>query len=473
MSVTIGTWRFGEAYECLDTVELKHVITGKVAANMDVANAGMIRRDATRRAPAAFATLQAIPIEARLDAIERAAHLFETAALGLGDPVLTPEEHVQLQSATTGLPQTLCRMNLIKVASVCRQIRQVFRGLTRGLDPAVLQTGVGLDGDLPVGFAPVARSLSGVMPSNSPGVHTLWVPALAFGVPVALKPGGSEPWTPSRLISALIAAGLPGDAFGFYPTDHAGAEALTEHHDRSLVFGGADTVARFAGRPSVSVHGPGYAAVVLGADEAPHWSAHLPIIVDSMIRNGGRSCINASTVVVPTGFGDLVADALAEQMDQVLPRGLADPKATLAGFPSASVADAIDARIRTFTAVNARVATRSPRRAAHDGLAFLRPTVVRCGPEHPLARAEYGFPFVAVVEMPVAPPQRWATFLGERLVVTAITRDPALRSALLSSPSIDRLHLGPVPTCEIRWDQPHEGNLFEWLIRRRAVAVAW
>ena len=41
-------------------------------------------------------------------------------------------------------------------------------------------------------------------------------------------------------------------------------------------------------------------------------------------------------------------------------------------------------------------------------------------------------------------------------------------AALLASPHIDRLNFGPVPTMQISWDQPHEGNLFEFLYKRRA-----
>ena len=40
---------------------------------------------------------------------------------------------------------------------------------------------------------------------------------------------------------------------------------------------------------------------------------------------------------------------------------------------------------------------------------------------------------------------------------------------LMASPDIDRLNLGSVPTNWVQWEQPHEGNLFEFLYRRRAI----
>ncbi len=62
--------------------------------------------------------------------------------------------------------------------------------------------------------------------------------------------------------------------------------------------------------------------------------------------------------------------------------------------------------------------------------------------------------------------------IGPSLVVTAITQNAAFREALLESPLIERLNLGPISTMHISWDQPHEGNLFEFLYRRRALEIA-
>ena len=43
--------------------------------------------------------------------------------------------------------------------------------------------------------------------------------------------------------------------------------------------------------------------------------------------------------------------------------------------------------------------------------------------------------------------------------------------ALMASPNVDRLNIGPIPTFRIGWDQPHEGNLFEHLYRQRAFQI--
>jgi hypothetical protein len=58
--------------------------------------------------------------------------------------------------------------------------------------------------------------------------------------------------------------------------------------------------------------------------------------------------------------------------------------------------------------------------------------------------------------------------IGPTLVCSAITRNADFRRRLLDAVHIDRLNLGPVPTTQLNWLQPHEGNLVEFLYRARA-----
>ena len=100
---------------------------------------------------------------------------------------------------------------------------------------------------------------------------------------------------------------------------------------------------------------------------------------------------------------------------------------------------------------------------------YLLPTLVTCNNfDHPLANREFLFPYASVTEVPQAD---MLDQIGPSLVVTAITKDPAWIEELLISPHIDRLNVGPTPTNRIQWDQPHEGNLFEFLNRRRSIGI--
>jgi acyl-CoA reductase-like NAD-dependent aldehyde dehydrogenase len=101
---------------------------------------------------------------------------------------------------------------------------------------------------------------------------------------------------------------------------------------------------------------------------------------------------------------------------------------------------------------------------------YLLPTVVHCAsPEPAIARKEFMFPFVTVVECPEA---RMAETIGPTLVLTAISDSPALRRQLLDAIHVDRLNFGPVPTNRLNWLQPHEGNIVDFLFRPRAFQTA-
>ena len=75
---------------------------------------------------------------------------------------------------------------------------------------------------------------------------------------------------------------------------------------------------------------------------------------------------------------------------------------------------------------------------------YLLPTVVHCeSPDAAIAKKEYMFPFVTVVECPES---RMLEAIGPTLVCSAITCNEAFRRQLLDAVHIDRLNLGPVPT---------------------------
>jgi acyl-CoA reductase-like NAD-dependent aldehyde dehydrogenase len=465
--------RQGVVYESQDRVEIANARTGAPVAAVSQANAGLIRRD-LRRIGAAREALRAVPVEELLAICARAGELFMAGELPLGDGVQSSDDYVVALSATSGLPYSLCRRNMAKIHQVLTEMPTVLRGLTRGLDSSILDRGMGTQAGVPVSFYPVTDALGVVLPSNSPGVNTLWLPTVALKVPVVLKPGREEPWTPYRIIQALISAGAPPAAFSFYPTDHEGSGVILDTCGRALIFGDESTVARYAGNPAIQVHGPGRSKVLIGADQVERWPEFVDLIVESIAANGGRSCINASAVVTPR-YGDEIAEAVAARLAQIRPLPVDDERAILAGFANpkmaAAIDGAIDAGLATAGAVDVTAAHREgPRVVTHDGSTYLLPTVVRCRSiEHPLANREFLFPYASVVEVPQ---EAMLEQIGPSLVVTALTEEEVWIDALLASPLIDRLNIGALPTPHVQWDQPHEGNLFEFLYRRRAIQRA-
>jgi acyl-CoA reductase-like NAD-dependent aldehyde dehydrogenase len=462
--------RKGELYKSLDVVRTLDSRTREPFVEISQANSGLIRRDMLDQATARTA-LQRFRTDELLNICSRAAQHFLEDTLPIGDVDQTPEDYIRQLSATTGLPYSLGRKNMQRIHGVMTSMANVLGGLTRGIDFSILDSGAGESGGYALSFFPRGDSLGVILPSNSPGVHALWIPAVPLKVPLILKPGAAEPWTPFRIIQAFIRAGAPREAFSYYPTDHAGAGEILRRAGRGIVFGDASTTQAWKSDPRIEIHGPGHSKIVIGDDLVDRWEDYLDVIVSSVADNGGRSCVNASSIWV-TRHGDEIAEALAERVSKIAPRAVDDPNAQLAPFVDPQVAKRISRMIdeALSSEPGARDVTASyrgrDRLVEFENGTYLLPTVLRCESlVHPMANREFLFPFASVVEVSA---DEIPEALGTSLVVTAITEDENLIERLLSSPLVDRLNVGPISTMQIAWDQPHEGNLFEHLYARRA-----
>jgi acyl-CoA reductase-like NAD-dependent aldehyde dehydrogenase len=464
--------RRGQPYESLDKLEARHHRTGEPIAQVSQVNAGIIRKDLAKVGQARLA-LKKFTVSELIDISARAGEHFLRGTLPLGDHghEQSADDYVRTLSATSGLPHVMVRRNMEKIHHALTHMRTVLNGLTRGLPLEVIDRGYGEQNGAAVSYYPTTNALGLVMPSNSPAVNSLWLPAIALKTPVIIKPGRDEPWTPYRLIQAFIAGGAPRDAFGFYPTDHEGSSEVMKLCGRALIFGDASTVEEYRNNPKYSVHGPGFSKILIGQDEIERWPEFLDLMVASIADNGGRSCINASAIVVPR-YAAEIADALAQRLGPVAPSPATDENARLSGFANPKMADyietAIEEGLQTPGAREVTAKYRSgPRKIDYEGGVYLRPTIVLCESfAHPLANREYLFPYASVVEVPQ---QEMLSKIGPSLVVTAITRDSSFTTQLLDCPLIERLNLGPIPTMKISWDQPHEGNMFEFLYKRRSI----
>ena len=467
--IHIPILRRGEPYKSLDVATARHYRTREPFVTISQANAGLIRRD-LRDQKMARERLRAISTAELLEICRRAADNFLNASLPLGDDTQAPEDYVRHVSATTGMPHVMAQRNMKKIHGALSQADEVLNGLTRNVDWDILDRGFGEIDGKPLSFYPQTESLGVVLPSNSPGVHSLWVPAIPLKIPLVLKPGSAEPWTPYRIIQAFISAGLPAEAFSYYPADHAGAGEILSRCQRGIIFGDASTTGVWANDHRIEVHGPGFSKILIGPDCADDWENYLDVMVSSIADNGGRSCVNASSIWV-TAHAEEISEALAQRLAVIEPRAEDDPQAQLAPFADPNVASRISSLIdQGLTEPGAREITATHRKGERlvdrDGCKYVLPTIVLCeDAEHPMANREYMFPFASVVKVT---PDQIPEVLGPSLVVTAITNDSKLIQKLLTSSNVDRLNIGAVATNQISWDQPHEGNLFEHLYARRA-----
>jgi hypothetical protein len=471
--INLPVLRWGQPYTSMDIDEVVHFSTGEPIARVSRATGGMIQRD-MRKAQRARDVLREIPMDELMTRVGIAGDLYSNGTLPIGDGSQTPGEFARAQSATTGLPERMCRANMKKNAFVLAEMRSILTSLTRGLDFDVLARGFGEERGVPISYQAQSPVVGLVLPSNSPGVHTLWLPIIPLQIGLVLKPGPQEPWTPYRMVEAFYQAGIPREAIAVYPGQGDVGAAVLDSCPRSLIFGGTATVDRYRGNAAVQAHGPGFSKIVIGDDQVDRWETFLDVMVDSVFLNSGRGCINCSGIWASRHTRE-IASAVAERLAKIRPLPPDDPDASLAAFTvpgvAAAISQAIDADLQTPGVTDITAEHRDAARVVKQGTAdYLLPTVLHCdSPDAPAAQKEYMFPFVTVVQ---CPEEQMLKKIGPTLVCTAVTEKPELRSRFMDATHIDRLNFGPVPTIQLNWRQPHEGNLIDFLFRARAFQTA-
>ena len=464
--------RWGEPYKSLETDKVYHFSTGEPVAEVSQANQGLIQRD-LRHVQRARDVLREIPCRDLLAMCKKAADFFVNGTLPVGDDPQKPEDFVRCQSATTGLPEHLVKLNMEKLHHVLTNLDTILNALMRGLDFEMLSRGYGMEGEVMRSYQANTPVLGMVLPSNSPGVHGLWLPVIPLQIGLVLKPGPQEPWTPWRMAQAFFQAGIPKQAIAIYPGAAEAGAAVLNHCPRSLIFGSTATVERYRGNPEVRVHGPGFSKILLGDDVVDDWEKYLDLMATSVAINSGRGCINCSGIWASRHTKE-IADALARRLGPIKPLPPDDPKSAVAAFTVKGQADAINNDLETALKesgvedVTAKYRD-GDRLISQERCGYLRPTIVHCdSPDAAMARKEYMFPFATVVQ---CPQDKMISRIGSTLVATAITEDEKWRHLLLDARNIDRLNLGAVPTTQLNWLQPHEGSIVDFLFRARAFQV--
>ena len=464
--------RWGKPYESLEKQEVVHFDTGEAIAKVNQVGGGIVQRD-LRKSQDARDALRQIPTDDLIGMCKTAAELFETAELPMGNGTQTVDQFVHQQSASTGLPEHMCRANLKKNSFCLANMDKILDALTRGLDRNIFTKGYGEEGrGVIVSYQATTPILGAVLPNNSPGVHTLWLTAIPLQVGLALKPGSQEPWTPYRMVSAFIKAGVPEQAFSLYPGGHDTGGALLSKCARSMVFGSAQTVAQYEGNHRVQAHGPGFSKIMLGDDVVDQWEEYLDMMVESVVINSGRSCINCSGIWASRHTQE-IAQAIAERIGPIDVKPPTDPEAQLAAFTMKQMAIGTWAMVEADLkeeGVTDMTAEYGQKLIEQERCAYLRPMVVHAdSPDRGVAAKEYMFPFVSVVQCPQAEMLRR---IGPTLVGTVVTNDEDFIRRAGDSTDIDRLNIGPIATNRLNWLQPHEGNIIDFLYRSRAYQIA-
>ena len=156
--VHVPLLRRGAPYTSLDVAYAPHHATGEPFAEVSQANVGLIRRDLLAQ-QAMRASLMRHSTAELVDLTRQAADIFLNGTLPIGSDSQMPDDYVRQLSATTGMPFVMVRRNMQRVANVMQNVGPILKGLTRGLDPAVLDQGFGDVNGQAVSFFPRAQSL--------------------------------------------------------------------------------------------------------------------------------------------------------------------------------------------------------------------------------------------------------------------------------------------------------------------------
>jgi acyl-CoA reductase-like NAD-dependent aldehyde dehydrogenase len=406
--------------------------------------------------------LRSLPVRTVLELFARAADLFES---GRPDG-LEPEAYARSASLTSGLPLGIVRRQTLGAFPAALRHIGTFLEIQSPAGLDVFDSNVYEKGGIRVGLVPRGRNVGYVMPGNHPATHFTWLGALAMKVPVLVRPSSDDVFTPYRLASSLLAAGLPEDALAFVPGGHDLVDAIVQSCSLCVLFGMQPLADRHAANRSVKVHGPGRSKVVVpaGAELGPA----VELITRMAMDDAGRGCINGSAVVVEGDPGPLAA-AVAEALERVpLVSPLAEGAQLAAVRPGEAAAfdGLIDGLIG---AAVEHTPGRGRRVVTADGATFLRPTVLEVGSfEHPLYGFELPFPFVVF-----APARsREELIAGARnslAVVVAGAHDESLARDLLLEPGIDKVFGGGSLGTEYDAREPHEGFLLDFLFQKKAV----
>src|SRR6266568_4647660 len=338
--VNIPVLRWGQPYTSMELDNVIHFITGETLARVSQANPGLLAKD-MRRAQRAREALREIPCRELVAMMKKATDLYKDGSLPIGDGAQSPDDFARQQSASTGLPEHMCKANMAKNHFVLSNMDRILDSLTRGLDLNILTRGYGVEPrGVTVSYQAQAPALGMVLPSNSPGVHTLWLPVIPMQIGLVLKPGPQEPWTHYRMAAAFLGAGVPKEAISIYPGGGDVGAEVVRRTNRCMIFGGAATVARYKGDNRVQVHGPGFSKILLGDDVVDHWQDYIGVIADSVFLNSGRGCINCSGIWASRHTKEIAA-ALAERIGPIAPLPPEDPASALAAFTVPGAAKAI------------------------------------------------------------------------------------------------------------------------------------
>ncbi len=404
------------------------------------------------------------------DIFEKAGTLFLDGNIQMGDQVFSAKDYAEHFSKLTGAPISAPLRTIRRVSSYFKNIIQIIQYQLPHASLSVLDKGYYIFNGKKFGWIPKGNNLFVTTPSNHPSVNLLWILSIAFGYNVVIRPSINDPFTPLRLMQALVDAGLPKQAFNFYPSRHRTVQTMQKICDRSILFGGEEIVKQYSNTESTRVFGPGRSIMVVGKNYNNKIQTVIDLAVESMIRDGGRGCINLSCII-SMGNGREIADEIAKRVASIEIYDPLDGRAIIGAIKHKKLAESINAQIEQLMSDTDEDITKkyrhNERLLIKDNSSFLQATVIYCEDNKGIFGNEYGFPFLSIID---AKSNAEVIYLAKNsLTVSLLSDDQSLFNDLLFSPNIGKVYQGEHHTCDIDFCEPHDGYLSDFLFSNKAV----
>lgn len=410
-----------------------------------------------------------------LSIFSEAGKIFAEGEVEMGNRRLGPYEFARLYTWATGAPIAcpLATMKRIKDCFADMHRILAFQAIDGNIE--AYSQGYITRSDKRVGWVPRGKNLLVITPANHPAVNVLWSVACAMGYPITIRPSLDDPFTPLRLLNSLIQAGMPSESFSFYPTSHDAVESLVPLYDRSMIFGSEQMVKKYGDRQSTKVLGPGKSVMIVGEEFADDIDTVVKLAFASMTKDGGRGCINLSTIITQKN-GAMIAQRLAQEVAAMEICNPLDLSAKIGAYKQQHVAHKINTHIDSSLGRDQDITAQfrhTPRLIQAHGTTFLQPTVIlsrecRVTPTG-LFGKEFSFPFVTVAEEPDV--EAIVRAASGSLVVSLLSHNDALRHKLLFTPEIFKVYQGAITTTDIDFQDPHEGFISNFLFQTKALRM--
>jgi len=342
---------------------------------------------------------------------------------------------------------------------------QTLEGSLKSYDAYRLNNGMG--------YVPRGDVLGLITPSNHPAVHSLWLMALGVKYPIIHRPSNEEPFTAERLTQALYVAGMPEKTVYLLPGSHELANKVLESCDLGIVFGDEKTVAKYKDSSRIKAFGPGNSKIFVDEafiDEKKVYA----LIRESVMRDGGRGCINTSQVVSTGDLSELV-EKLAEDVTSVPYLEPTDKRAEIPATKE-NTAKFFETYIRSnLYGVQDITAKYVGDMIIRNDMntTFLRPTIIKLDYEdfkkqnysHPLW-VELPFQYLVIIDN--LPDEEFERVIRNTLTLSMYTDDTSKIERAIRDPTIKKVYLTQ-PTCEINPAEPHEGLFTDFLYIKKAI----